>query len=226
MSNEFAPGGVGLAPDYRMFVGPPDKYDVVSAMQFNLLTALGLREHHTLLDIGCGSLRAGRLFIPYLLPDRYCGLEPERWLVEQGIEHELGQDAIRIKRPAFSHDDNFTLTGFGRRFHYLIAQSIFSHAAPAQVRRCVAQAGEVMTADSIFVATYFEGATSYTGTEWRYPGNVLYRFDDLREIAREHGLDACRLAWEHPNRQTWMAVGDAARLKGLPPGLLAGPPAS
>jgi len=44
---------------YRAFVGPPDKYDLVSAMQFNLLTSLGLRECHHLLDIGCGSLRAG-----------------------------------------------------------------------------------------------------------------------------------------------------------------------
>lgn len=44
---------------YRAFVGPPEKYGVVSAMQFNLLTFLGLREDHYLLDIGCGSLRGG-----------------------------------------------------------------------------------------------------------------------------------------------------------------------
>ena len=42
---------------HRAFVGPPEKYDIVSAMQFNLLTFLGLREDHYLLDIGCGSLR-------------------------------------------------------------------------------------------------------------------------------------------------------------------------
>ncbi|HEY6360294.1 MAG TPA: nuclear transport factor 2 family protein, partial [Vicinamibacterales bacterium] len=205
-SNPPATSGVGVA-DYRIFVGPPDKYDVVSAMQFNLLTTLGLREHHSLLDIGCGSLRAGRLFIPYLLPERYCGIEPAKWLVEEGIRHELGDDAIRLKRPAFSHDENFTLTGFGRSFDYLIAHSIFSHAAPAQVRRCVSQARDVMTPESILAATYFEGEKSYTGSEWQYPGNVVYRFDDLRAIAGEFRLEASRLAWEHPNGQTWIVIG-------------------
>jgi hypothetical protein len=51
---------------YTAFVGPPQQYDFMGATQFRLLTTLGLREHHRLLD-----LRAGRLLIPYLLPDRY-----------------------------------------------------------------------------------------------------------------------------------------------------------
>src|SRR5260221_10635897 len=65
------------AEDYRAFVGPEDGYDRMSAMQFNLLTFLGLREDHYPLYIGCGSLRAGRLFIPYLKPGRYFGIEPQ-----------------------------------------------------------------------------------------------------------------------------------------------------
>ena len=40
---------------YRAFVGPPQKYDLVAANQFNLLTSLGLREYHYFLDIGCGN---------------------------------------------------------------------------------------------------------------------------------------------------------------------------
>ena len=64
--------------DYRAFVGSPETYDAMSALQFNLLTLLGLRDHSSFLDIGCGSLRGGRLFITYLLPGRYCGVEPEQ----------------------------------------------------------------------------------------------------------------------------------------------------
>ena len=130
--NSEDPLGIGLSPGsrhYRAFVGPPEKYDLVAAMQFNLLTALGLREHHYLLDIGCGSLRAGRLFIPYLLPDRYCGIEPEQWLIEEGIEREVGQDLIKIKRPSFSNDPDFSLSSFDRTFDFLLAQSIFSHTS-------------------------------------------------------------------------------------------------
>src|SRR5437763_10973182 len=61
--------GLGLKPgdpQYRAYVGPPEDYDLVAAMAFNLLTTLGLRQHHSLLDIGCGSLRIGRILIPYL----------------------------------------------------------------------------------------------------------------------------------------------------------------
>jgi hypothetical protein len=47
---------------YRAFVDFPGRYDVgAAAMQFSLLTALGLREDHSLLDIGCGSLRGPNL---------------------------------------------------------------------------------------------------------------------------------------------------------------------
>lgn len=42
---------------YRAYVGPPQDYDFIAAMTFNLATTVGLRQHHRLLDIGCGSLR-------------------------------------------------------------------------------------------------------------------------------------------------------------------------
>jgi len=59
-------------------VGPDADYDLLRALQFRLLCALGLREHHSVLDVGCGSLRAGRLPITYLAPGRYFGIEPNR----------------------------------------------------------------------------------------------------------------------------------------------------
>ena len=37
---------------YRGFVGAPERYDILGALQFKLLTTLGLREYHSLLDIG------------------------------------------------------------------------------------------------------------------------------------------------------------------------------
>ena len=204
------------APEYRMFVGPPDKYDVVAAMQFNVMTLLGLREHHALLDIGCGSLRGGRLFIPYLLAGNYYGLEPEQWLVEEGIRNELGQELVRLKRPTFIHETDFPLAAFGRKFDYLLAQSIFSHASMAQIRRCLEQARLVMHERSLFACTYFEGKESYTGSEWRYPDGVAYRFDDMQAAAGAAGLAAQRLNWPHPNGQRWIVVFDPAGGDGIP----------
>ena len=131
--------------NYRGFVGSDDNYDLVGAMQFNLLTALGLREYHKLLDIGCGSLRAGRLFIPYLNRGGYCGIEPEKWLVEAGIQNEIGESMVEIKAPRFVYSYEFPATAFGEKFDYMVAHSIFSHASQEQILQCLKNVKPALT---------------------------------------------------------------------------------
>ena len=124
--------GLGLKPgelQYRAYVGPPEDYDLVAAMTFNLLTTLGLRQHHSLLDVGCGSLRIGRLLIPYLNRGKYFGVEPNEWLVEEGIRRELGQSLVEIKGPTFflpRHSPE-SIAKAETAFNFAVAQSIFSH---------------------------------------------------------------------------------------------------
>ena len=191
------------APRHRSFVGPPHKYDLIAAMQFRVLTSLGLREHHYLLDIGCGSLRAGRLFIPYLRPDHYFGIEPEPWLVEEGIDKELGRDAVRIKRPIFSHNDDFRLTVFDRKFNFMVAHSIFTHAAVSQVRACLAEAKKALEDDGTLAATYIPDESNYEGEGWS--NRAFYRPEFMESLAAEAGLDIANLGWPHPNvRQDWL----------------------
>jgi SAM-dependent methyltransferase len=191
---------------HRDFVGPPEFYDLAAAGQFSLLTALGLRQHHYFLDIGCGSLRAGRLFIPYLEAGRYFGIEPEQWLIDKGIETELGRDLANLKSPTFNNDTNFTLTTFGRKFDFMVAQSIFSHATQAQIRRCFSQAKKALEPTGIFAATYFIGDTNYEGTEWVYPGRVHFTEAFFAKMAADEGLACKKLTWSQPNGQTWVAI--------------------
>lgn len=198
--------GQGVAPGgrhYRAWIGAPQTYDVFGHMQFSLMTLLGLRQEHTLLDIGCGSLRAGKLFIVYLLPERYFGLEPERWLVEEGIERELGHELAGRKRPRFAYGADFPCASFGQQFDFLLAQSIFSHAAQEQVARCLTQARAAMHAQSLFAASFVEGDADYGGSEWVYPGVVRYRAETIERLAREAGLECRRLDWFHIGGQAW-----------------------
>jgi len=173
---------------YRAWVGPPVNYDKLSAMQFCTLMTLGLRDHHSVLDLGCGSLRGGRLLIPYLLPDRYCGIEPEAWLIKAAFDYELGHDIIKIKRPRFDHNTDFNLGVFGQTFDYIMAQSIFSHAALWQIESCLKSVYSVMHDDTIFIATYRPSEKDYTGTEWVYPGCVWFRTETMIRVAHEAGL--------------------------------------
>jgi hypothetical protein len=192
--------------DYRAFVGPPEKYDLVAGVQFCLVFMLGLRESHTILDVGCGSLRAGKLLIPYLLPDRYFGIEPEGWLIADGVSREIGDDQLRIKRPRFSNDAGFDLTVFGVPFDFILAQSIFTHTSRAQMSQCMRTASAVMKPDSVFIATYRDGELDYEGDSWVYPDVVTYRFETLRSLAEDYGLTLTRIDWPHPNRLDWVVL--------------------
>lgn len=70
---------------YRSFVGPYSAYADMSGLEFSLLYLSGLKETDSLLDIGCGALRLGRVVLPYLLPGKYHYIEPNSWLVREAL---------------------------------------------------------------------------------------------------------------------------------------------
>jgi SAM-dependent methyltransferase len=191
---------------HRSFVGPVASYDRVGAGQFGLLLALGMRGQHSLLDIGCGSLRGGRLAIMYLNPGNYCGVEPEKWLVQDAIRYEVGEDLIKLKCPTFLHGQDFPLAQFDRSFEYIIAQSIFSHASPSQIRRCLLEVRKVLAPNGVFIASYFRGNRDYRGSTWVYPGIVKYTFKFFADFAGELNLSCQMINWPHPHGQSWMRI--------------------
>jgi SAM-dependent methyltransferase len=200
------PRPIDSYPRYRRQVGPPQRYDLIAAMQFNLLTTLGLREEHYLLDVGCGSLRGGRLFIPYLLPGRYFGIEPDQTLVDEGLDRELGRDILTVKEPSFEFRDDFKLSVFGRDFDFILAQSIFSHATAGQINTCLAEAAQVLSPGGTMAATFYEGEDNYDGDTWVFPGRVFYRFDYRTSDAQQAGLQAARIDGPHPGLQNWLRI--------------------
>ena len=200
----------------RAYVGFPRDYDVIAAMQFNLLTFLGLRDCHFLVDIGCGSLRAGRLFIAYLRPGHYYGIDPNSWLIDAGIEHELGRDIINAKRPVFSYDDNFNLETFDQSFDFILAQSVFSHASERMISRCLSQVKRVLAPAGIFLATFAQGEENYTGDAWFYQGLVRYRLDHMLMLIEQQGLKGVPIDWPHNYSQRWLAIVHPANEGSLP----------
>lgn len=210
----------GLQPGdrhYRAYVGRVENYDVVSALQFNLLTLLGLREHHRLLDLGCGSLRGGRLFIPYLRAGHYFGIEPNEWLIDEGIAHEISKELTVLKQPHFAHNNDFNLDVFGKNssFDFILAQSIFSHAGLSQIRHCLASARNVLKASGLLIATFGERTEDQAVDSWVYPGLNFYCWETLAQLCADIGLHCRKLDWPHP-QQTWFAAAiDLRRLEGI-----------
>ena len=198
--------GLGLNPGdphYRAYVGPPGDYDRIAAMTFGLLTSLGLRQHHKILDIGCGSLRVGRLLIPYLNSERYFGIEPNRWLVEHGITKEIGESQIQIKKPEFLFAVSAEDWIGKHHFDFAIAQSIFSHTGRELLETWLGDASQLLTSCGALVATFLIGEADSLERNWVYPGCVKYTVKTMEAGAKRYGFSFQVLDWRHP-RQTWV----------------------
>jgi len=192
---------------HRARVGPAELFDVIGAQQFCVLAGLGLREYHRLLDVGCGCLRGGRFFIPYLMRGAYCGLEPDMDLLDDGIAIEVGQSQINERAPEFHHFDDFRLTRIPGLFNYVLAQSILSHTGPDLMPLIFSEAAKVLVSGGIFTGTWFKGDEDEVDEGW-YPGRAMrYRDWTMSSAALNAGFSTFEiLSAKHPMGQTWFAA--------------------
>jgi len=89
-------------------------------LQFDYATSHGLKPEMRMLEIGCGNLRAGRLFIDYLEPGNYYGMDisPDILLGAQDVVAEHGLAAklphltlVKDLKLAFLPDEAFDWAG-------------------------------------------------------------------------------------------------------------------
>lgn len=214
----------GEPQHYRAYVGPADQYDLIGAAQFALLYALGLRAHHRLLDIGCGSLRAGRMLISYLNSGGYTGVEPNRWLIDDALDHELGRDILTVKQPTFDAADDFSLDHLGR-FDYVLAQGVATNTGPSLLARLLQAITQTLAPAGIAAVTFIHpGSGDADALEiqiddedapaWRYPGCYSYARSQIAAAIRAAGLNGRAISWYHPRHRWWLMSHEAA---GLPP---------
>jgi len=185
--------------DYKAYVGPIVNYDVLSIIQFAVLCQLNLRMFRKVLDIGCGSLRLGKLLIPFLNEGNYHGIEPNKWVCDQGLKNELGDDIKALKKPNFYHFDDFKLSRINEKFDMIMAHSIFTHASEKQIRTCLDEVNLILKPQGLFAANFNIGKTNYAGDEWVYPGCVPYTLGFIAEMAKDAGLKVIYCEWTTPH---------------------------
>jgi cyclopropane fatty-acyl-phospholipid synthase-like methyltransferase len=201
------------ADHYRAYVGPGDRYDFISATQFALLFALGLRDNHRVLDFGCGSLRLGRLLIPFLQRDRYFGIDPNKWLIDEALDREVGRDIVGIKAPAFAYNDDFSTEVFQARFDYIMAQSILTHSGPDLVHDFLRSAARTLSDSGLLLFSYIKSAEDdppMPAAGWHYPECVSYSQEWMLGKLRDAGLHGRPLPWFHPGA-SWIAAAHKPR---------------
>lgn len=157
-----------------------------------------------MLDFGCGSLRAGKLYIPYLNCGNYYGQEPNQWLIDDGVQNELGQGIADAKKPNFSNRDDFKV-GFDYKFDYVVAQSIFSHTDIHLTRKGLKSIVSALKPTGIALVTIVEGEDYIGDDSWVYPECTTHSQKTIVKLLNESGGYWRRLWWFHP-AQTWFAI--------------------
>lgn len=132
-------------------------WDEMGAHQFAYLVAQGLTPGSRLIDIGCGSLRAGVRFVPYLEPDHYYGIDLVPELLELGYEREIRPLGLaeRLSRGNLAATDDFSIPFSDTRFDFALAQSLFSHLPINHLRLCLTRLRPHMAEGGVFFATFF-----------------------------------------------------------------------
>jgi hypothetical protein len=186
---------------HRAYVG--GLWEEIGKLQFDFLVAQGLRPNHHLIDIACGSLRAGVHFIRYLDVGRYCGMEKERDLIRTGIAEELGTSLFEEKRPLFIVSDRFAFECCDTTPDFALAQSLFTHLTPELINLCFANLRKRIGDDGVFYATFNESKKAMSNPAAPHDHDIFYYTrEEMEEFGIRAGWTPAYIGdWGHPRGQ-------------------------
>jgi hypothetical protein len=187
-------------------------WDEIGELQLAFLRGQGLEPHHTLLDIGCGSLRLGVRAVAYLDANRYWGTDLNPELFAAGYQHEIvpGGLAGKLDPDHLVEDAAFAFPGVPRGIDFAIATSVFTHLPISYLRQCLANLAGHVDGPLTFLFSAFVPAGDPAEDSQQMPGIVThadrdpyhYRFEDI--VAAAHGTPwtiAYLGDWGHPRGQ-------------------------
>lgn len=136
--------------------GPVDDFENVGRLQLITLLRMGLYPYSRVLDVGCGSLRGGYWLIHFLNQSCYYGIEPNKKMLDCGINYFLPQELINLKKPVFNYTANFDFSVFNKNFDFIIARSIWTHASKSQIKTMLDSYIENSVDTSVFLTSYLK----------------------------------------------------------------------
>ncbi|GAA2586132.1 class I SAM-dependent methyltransferase [Actinomadura fulvescens] len=170
-------------------VGTPSerRWLALGELQFEYLVKHGLKPGDRMLEIGCGNLRAGRLFIDHLNPGDYYGIDISPDILFAAEETIVRFD-LQAKVPHLTPVRDLRLEFLpAEHFNVVHAHSVFSHSPLDVIDECFAHIGRVLAPGGFFDFTFnrTEGKEHQVLRE-----DFYYRTETLVALAAKHKLDA------------------------------------
>jgi len=183
-------------------------WEEIGKLQFDFLLQNGLKPNHKLLDLGCGSLRGGVHFINYLRPKNYFGMDISEE-IHKSANETLKESHLEAKQPTLIHNTDFSFKELEeKKFDYILAQSVFTHAPLSDIEECFQNVGKILKSEGMFFATFHESLiieTSAKGLDFHYP------FEILRKLANQERLEIHKMGnYLHPRNQKMLRITKAS----------------
>ena len=126
-----------------------------------MLRSFGMTKESTVLEVGCGALRAARsLITDDLAPGHYYGIESNKTNLAIGVHLYLGLWAAAEQKPNFATTGEFDLGVFGKKFDLVLARSTWSHATLTQIESMLQSFADVAHSGSKLIVSYMNSPDS------------------------------------------------------------------
>jgi ABC-type polysaccharide/polyol phosphate transport system ATPase subunit len=175
-----------------------------------------LRPDQYLLEVGCGSLSAGRHLLRYMDEGHYWGFERDRELFDAGVNAELPRVGVSPERGHFRVNDTFDFSAIPARFDVVIASSLVRRLPLNGVARMAAAVLSRLAPGGRFILTWPDNPDprrfepiERPGGETTYPDREPYHysFDLLRGVIEAMGGRAARADdGSHPRGESVMVI--------------------
>lgn len=175
-----------LSPEYAI----GGDWDTAGELQLNIMRSVGMGASDSLLDFGCGTLRAGKHFIPFLEQRKYTGIDisPEaidsaRQLVTERQLEDKEPRLILNDRPA---DEEMFPGMEGKTFDYIVCLWVCYDMPEKVFRRFLHQAIDHMHSDSVMVFSWVKRDHTHPPDDKLFSWMHDYRI--VEEVVEERGV--------------------------------------